>query len=196
MMVAAAIGLATSALAQGGFDLYVLDKDVQLYAVTALTTGSNNGAPIDVSGKFIGSAYVDLLCMTNYGGGVISVQPQTSPDLTNWTALPNYSISSSVSTLFTNIYYSGTTNGALVVTNTDLFPFTVTTPTAATAGFGTPYPLPNPYTNTGTFTPTYGVKTRIGIQSAADLPRYFRLAITISGTNVVGASFDGRRRTQ
>ena len=202
VVVAAVVGLGASALAQGDFDLYALNKDIQLYAVTTLTAGSNNGAPVDLSGKFVGSAYVDFVCQTNYGNCTIAVQPQTSPDLTNWTALSSYAISTSTSTIYSNTLYSaaasvGTTNlaltGALVATNVDLFPFTVTTPTAVTAGFATQYPLPSPYTNSGTFTPTYGSKTRIGIQNVSDLPRYFRLAITTVSTNVVAASFDGRR---
>ena len=62
------------------------------------------------------------------------------------------------------------------------------------AGWATPYPLPLPFTNSGTFTPLYGAKTRIGIQNVQDLQRYFRLAITSTTTNIVTASFDGHRR--
>ena len=205
LAVAAVIGLGASALAQGGFDFYALTKTVPLQ----VTNTGNGGVlacytwPIDISGKFIGSAFIDVWAVTNNGTNTVTVTPQTSQDTTNWTSLTNYAISTTNTlTYYTNTAYSGNVTGALLATNMDVYPFTTTTPTASTAGFATQYPLPQPFTNTGYFTPvlngpganvTNGM-TRIGIANVADLSHYFRLVITNSGTNEVLATFNARRR--
>jgi hypothetical protein len=197
MVVGAVIGACFSARAQGDFDFYALQKQIQLVAVSnyAVATGfATNTNTIDLSAKFIGSGYVDIFCNTNYGTNTVTITPQTSPDLTNWTSLANYALSVNSSTIYTNIFYSGSTTGALLSTNVEENPFSNVTPVASTAGFATPYPLPAPYTNSGSFTPAFNYYYRIGIQNIPDLPRYFRLLTVYSGTNILGAEFGGRRR--
>ena len=197
LAMAAAIGLSIGVKAQGQFDIYALQKEVQLVALTniAVATGfTTNTNTIDLEGKFIGSGYVNIWANTNYGTNTLTVTPQTSVDLTNWVSLSNYAISVSSPTLYTNINYSGSTNGALLSTNQEINPFTLTTPTASSAGWATQYPLPAPFTNSGALTPSFNVENRIGIQSVSDLSRYFRLLTVSSGTNIFCASFGGRRR--
>jgi hypothetical protein len=204
MAVAAAVGLGASALAQGGFDFYSLDKTIAFTVTNTSAATACYTQPIAIAGRFIGSAFIDVAVFTNYSTNTLTVVPQTSNDTTNWTTLTNYAISTNYSLSDTNTYYSGGTTGALLATNLDVFPFQLITPTAATAGFAAAYSLPQPFTNSGVFTPianglgvsgveTNGI-TRIGIQNVADLSHYFRLVITNTGTNEFMATFHGRRR--
>lgn len=194
---ALAIGLCQSVEAQGEFDFYALTKTVVLVSPTNLTVATGfltNTNTIDISGKFIGSCFIDIWANTNGFTNTLTVTPQTSPDLTNWTSLANYALSVSNNTYYTNIFYSGTTNGALLATNIDLYPFTSVTPNAAQTGFATGYPQPAQFTNSGAVTLNFNGCTRLGYANVADLPRYLRLLTISSGTNLFIANFEGRRR--
>ena len=193
--------------AQGDFDWFALDKVIQVINLCsngAATQGTNTSNPIDVGhGQFIGSAYIDVHFMTNYGTNTGSVLFQTSPDQTNWTTSTNYALSLIRSDVLTNIYYIGTngSSAALLATNYGVIPFTNTSPNAASAGYATAAPIPVPFTNTGAFTPYYqspvsnavGYITRVGIQNVSDLAEYVRLSVIFTGTNYFSAEFHGRR---
>lgn len=209
----ALFGLCKTAKAHGDFDWYALDKDVQLIALcsngVAGATGTNTSQPILVGkGIFIGSGFVDVYFMTNWGTNTGNVSIQTSPDTTNWTYLTNVSYATNISSVFTNTYYDGTngTSVALVNTNYELNPTVSTTPNSALAGFATSYPNPGagllPFTNvcsnavvnyTGPTNSTVGYYSRYGIQNIADLQTYLRVSIGYSGTNYFSATFHGRR---
>lgn len=192
-----ALGFGLSVQAQGDFDPYAITKTIILIPPTNLTVATGfvtNTNTIDIgNGKFIGSAYIDIYANTNGSTNTLTVTPQTSSDLTNWSLLANYAISVSNNTIYTNIAYSGSVTGALLSTNSEVNPFTVVTPVASTAGFATTYQLPAPFTNSGAVTLNFNGLTRIGVANELDLPRYFRLFTVGSGTNVITASFSGHR---
>ena len=201
LVTAAVISATVTARAQGDFDFYALQKEIVLIPMTnyafsaAPSTLTTNTNTIDLgAGRFIGSAYINIWATTNSSTNTLTFTPQTSPDLTNWTTIATYAIAANSTNNYTNTYYSGNTNGALLSTNTEVNPFTTVTPTASSAGFATPYQLPTPFTNTGAFTPNFLAENRLGIQNVADLSRYFRLLSVGTGTNAVAASFGGRRR--
>ena len=199
----AAICLCATAHAQGEFDHYALDKTVffQINSNITVNAGitSNNTYAVDIGGRFIGSGFIDIIVTTNWGTNTVSVTPLTSPDTTNLTALANFAISTNYTLTYTNV--TAFPNSTLLATNSDSFPFINTTPTAYTAGFATPYGLPEPFTNTAPVSPLIlngpnGLTnyTRIGIQNMYDLPRYLYLGVRASGTNVIVATINGRRR--
>ena len=205
---AIAFGLCERASAQGDYDWYALSKPVSLFGTNSLVITNaaanvtNYSAALDVGkGKFVGSGIVLLWAQTNLsvaggaGSNSVTFTPQTSPDNTNWSNVTNYALSTNLSTVYTNINYIGTngTSAAIVVTNSEPFPFVQTTPTPATAGFATSYPLPEAFTNSGAFTPVYGQLNAIGIQNISDLPEYFRVAVVLNGTNGYTGTFVGRR---
>ena len=99
-------------------------------------------------------------------------------------ALSNYAIQQTPYSLeITNAYYS--TND--VVTDSFLLPGTVTTPTAATAGFPTPYLASTPFTNTAAITlVSSGAVTKntmVGLR-IKDQKRYLFLVLAGSGGTV------------
>jgi len=127
------------------------------------------------------------------GGGAFCVDVQTSPDTNVWTDLSNYAlITNSTSIIYTNLYLG--TNYA--TSDSFLLPYTATTPTAASAGYSTPYPAPfafnnNAKTNFVNFTGNYA----IGI-NLTDCPRYLHvilLNVTATSTNSISANLIGTR---
>ena len=159
-----------------------------LVSATPLVTNSW----VDIHG-FEGIAKIDFTSKTNAGGGTVTVQVQTSQDQTNFTTLANVAYATGVSATITNWMY-GSTN----LTATDVFniPGTVTTPTAATAGWSTPYILPAPFTNTvsALSLTADGVNT-IGF-NISDANRYIRLIYTTGGTvtnSTISAVLTARR---
>ena len=206
---AIAFGLCEQAKAQGDFDWYALDKGIQLIALcsngVAGATGTNTSQPIDIGhGKFIGSAFIDVYFMTNWGTNTGVVSWQQSADTTNWTYVPNVSVATNISSVLTNMNYAGTNgvSAALLATNYELNPFINTSPNAASAGFATPFPNPQPFTNTvsnltllytGPTNSTVGYYNRYGVENVNDLLEYTRVIVTYSGTNYFEATFHGRR---
>ena len=209
LVIAALVGLCGRASAQGtGFDWYALDKDIVMIALcsngVAGATGTNTSQPIDIGhGKFIGSGFIDVWFMTNWGTNTGTITPQSSPDLTNWTTVTNFAVSVNFTNVYTNIYYDGTngTSVALLATNWELNPFTNQTPNAALAGFATGYGLPVAFTNNAAVTANYSgptnstlsFGTRLGFANVNDLSEYLRVTIQYSGTNYFSATFHGRR---
>lgn len=178
--VAALCLVAPRAHAQGfGNDVYGSYRTVVL-ANTGVESGAAVGIitnnPIDIR-DFCGIGKIDVLVCTNAGGGTLTVTFETSPDLTNWTAIANYALSTSTSQISTNTFYGS----SLKATNTVLIPGVVTTPTAATAGFATPYIVPAAFTNSGALTVSSAGAYSIGV-NIADQPRYIHAVWTGTGT--------------
>lgn len=138
---------------------------------------------VDTHGM-LGQAAINLFVVTNAAGSVTATL-EGSNDATNALSFGTYAVATSTAVTYTNTYYPTAFN----VTNTYLLPGTVTTPSAATAGFATSYLAPWDYTNTGAVTPALKGVTRLGYQ-VQDKPRYVRLIWTTSGslTNLTAAA--------
>lgn len=173
-----------------GFDFFG-DSKVNTIAMVppqGVNAGSSSNFCVDVRG-LTGTAKIDLVTLTNGACSAATLQIYTSPDRTNWTALANWANATSNSIILTNNNYAG----AQLATNIFMIPGTITTPTASTAGYATPYVLPAPFTNTGAITLTTGLQT-IGIQ-IADQTRYIQLFYLFTGasTNTIAATLTARR---
>jgi hypothetical protein len=178
----------------GSLDYFGTPRTVQLVAPTVIIGNAANaltGSPVDVR-MFDGVAQVDVFCLTKAAGGTLTATLQGSPDTTTWTSISNFAAASSTTVIYTNLYYG--TNG-LTATNTWLLPGTIVTPTAATAGWATPYLFAAPFTNAaGAYTLTPNAWTSFGV-NIEDAPRYFRVVFTPGGTLTncnVGAILLGR----
>lgn len=138
---------------------------------------------VDTHGM-LGQAAINLFVVTNAAGSVTATL-EGSNDATNALSFGTYAVATSTAVTYTNTYYPTAFN----VTNTYLLPGTVTTATAATAGFAGSYLAPWDYTNTGAVTPALKGVTRLGYQ-VQDKPRYVRLIWTTSGslTNLTAAA--------
>ena len=156
----------------------------------AATPIITNG-PIDLHGYY-GVVAADIFSLTNGATG-LTVGFYTSSDTTNLTALANYALATATSVVTTNANLGVGTN--ISATQTYLLPGSFTTPTAATAGFATPYLSPASYTNTAAVTVTGKNFYRIG-WNAPDNARYLYIISTCTGgtTNAaVGVVLSGRR---
>ncbi len=186
----AAVGMATVAAAQE-FPAQTLRTLVlsPMQQIIGGTAGIVTNGPQDKLGA-IGQGYIDIFSSTNSSTNIMTAQIFTSPDTTNLTALANYGlISSTTSIIITNTLYGSYTN--LIATNNVLLPGTYTTPTPATAGYATPYLAQIPFTNTGAVTITGKGTYRVIIPQIQDQNRYFYIIYTPSGlgTNMnVGAN--------
>ncbi len=196
LAVIAAITLATlPAVAQLGFDTYGQTRTIVLAPPSILNAGATafTNTPIDTHG-FEGIAKVDIFSCTN-SGGACTAQMFTSPDLTNWTALANYSLAQSANVIYTNTIYGNATN--LTATNTYLLPGAITTPTASTAGFASPYlDSSSPFTNSGAITITTKRFYSIGY-NIQDNARYAMMVFTPTGSgsnDIVGAVLTARKQ--
>lgn len=198
LAVIGAIALvALPAVAQVGFDTYGQLRTVILAPPTILINGglatSTTNPPVDTHG-FEGIAKVDIMSCTN-SGGALTAQLFTSPDLTNWTALANYSLAQSATIAYTNTMYGNATN--VQATNTYNLPGAIVTPTANTAGFATPYlDSSSPFTNSGALTVTTKKVYTIGynIQDAA---RFVQIVWTPTGSSsndIVAAVLTARKQ--
>lgn len=178
--VAFALAVTSTAHAQGyGADVFGSHRTVVM-GTTGVRSGGTSGNitnnPVDIRG-FEGVAKVDFIVTTNSGGGTLTATIETSPDTTNWTAIANYALATSATQISTNTYYGS----SLFATNTLLLPGVTTTPTAATAGFATPYLAPAAFTNTGAVTVSAGGVFSIGFV-IQDQPRYAHVVWTPGGT--------------
>lgn len=176
----ALLAFAGMAHGQVAFDAYSQARTVVVDGPRILNGGSpaftNN--PCDIS-QLTGIGKIDISSCTN-SGGALTATFYTSPDKTNWTALANYSLAQQASVLNTNRYYGGTN---LIGTNLYNLPGAITYPTAATAGFATPY-LDNssPFTNSGAVTVTTKNVYTIGF-NINDAGRYLMCVWTPTGTS-------------
>ena len=176
--------LAMSAGATLGFDTYKAARTYVITPIQNLTPANSltTNGPVDLV-KMVGTSAIFLDATTNSAnsGGTLTAQLYGSNDQTNLTALANYWLITSPTTVsVTNFYYGGT-NG-LTAANSELLPGTTTYPNAAVSGWATPYLNYSPATNTGAITLGGVAKTvEIGINTD-DQPRYLYIVYTTGGT--------------
>lgn len=184
-VLTAGLLLAASLPARAQFDLFGGPRTFVIMSPQAITTTASN-APVDIH-ALDGIAKVDIFCVSNTGGGTLTITAYTSPDTTNWTALANYASATSTTVIGTNFYYGG----QLKSTNTVLLPGTITTPTATTAGFATKYLLSAPFTNSAAISQAGSGVVQIGF-NVSDKDRYFSIQFTGSTNYTVGALLTGK----
>ena len=178
------------------YDTFSATRTANIGSVSAIGIGGTplTNGPVDIVG-YMGRGTVLLTTFTNStGGGNLYAAIETSPDSTNWTQLANYAVvTSPTSVSYTNMVFGSSTN--LVVTDNFLLPGTITTPTAASSGFTTPYLAPLLFTNTGTVNVSKNGNYLIGI-NLTDSARYLHVVWTGSATNgntIVNAVLQGTR---
>jgi hypothetical protein len=177
-------------VARAQFDQFAGPRFTVLTSPQQITAARTNDV-IDIHG-YEGIGAVVLMSSTNSENATSTMQLVGSPDRTNWTIISNYAIGVPLSKIYTNNYYG---SGTPLATNIFVLPGTNTTPTAATAGFATPYNSTAPFTNSGSFTITnYAV---IGFV-IPDQARYLGIDWMNGGgqTNSVGAFFIGKKQDQ
>jgi len=190
---------AIAASAQSGFDMFGVPRTAVLSTPQVITVSSaayvTNG-PIDTHG-FLGTAKVDIFSVTNgSGAGTMTAQLYTSSDTTNLTALSTYALATSTTVTYTNAGLGAGTN--ISASTTYLLPGVLTTPTAATAGWATPYLATPQFTNAGAITITGKGIYSIGY-NIADANRYLYIVYAPGGTVTncaVGAVLTGRRGSE
>ena len=157
----------------------------------------STNAPVFLSGYY-GKGEIYLISSTN-AGGTVTATIETSPDTTNWTAIPSYSLAANYTQTWTNTYY-GSTN--LLATNTWVLSYSPTASTPSTAGYVSTYAavtgtLQN--TNTGAVTITKAGIYKIGVSLPTDSYMHVIWTCTGGATNgstVVGAFLTGPRITR
>lgn len=202
----AVAGISLSASAQRSWDLFYVPRTVQLTAPFFTSTSScpisvTNG-PIDVR-LFDGLARIDFTCVSNISTSAGSVTATlygstTAPSLTGVGSLSSIGsyglISSTTSISYTNSALGSATN--IYATNPYLLPGTITTPTAATAGFATRYLDPTVLTTTNVITLSgIGKGQQVVGFNIGDVPRYVYVVYTFgAGTTTnftIGATLTG-----
>lgn len=193
VLAVASLSLVSSALAAA--DTFAGLRTVVVDAPRLISGGGNNTVTnswTDIRG-FEGIAKIDFTSKTNAAGGTLTVAIQTSADQTNITTLANVAYATPANITYTNAMLG--TN--ITATDTINFPGVITTPTAATAGWATPYIVPNPFTNTvSALSLTADGVTTIGF-NIADTSRYIRLVYTTGGTatnSTVSATLTGLKQ--
>ncbi len=170
-----AVFVCFTASAQNGFNVFEQLRTTQVVASgvqSGGTVGNYTNNPIDTHG-FEGICKLDICVITNAGGGTLTALVETSPDLTNWTAI-TYAQATATNIIYTNSIY------AVKATNTYLLPGVITTPTAATAGFASQYLTPAQFTNTAAVNVAAGGTFTLG-WNIQDQNRYLRMTFTVGG---------------
>ncbi len=191
LALVALLAFVPSALAQSGFDAFGNLRTLIVQSPTNLSTGTTVSWTNDTHG-FQGVAILTLIAQTNgiAGGGVTTATIEGSTD-TNTFAAITYARATISSVNVTNTALAGT-----YFPDVYFLPGTTTTPTAATAGWATPYLLPAPFTNTAAITMPIGGIAQIGY-NVGDAPRYLRITWTATAgaiTNtMVSAVLTARR---
>lgn len=173
---------AEGAFGQGrGFDAFAAMRTVVWTAPSvSITTGLTTNQPIDIS-LFSGIAKIDLTVTTNVAAGTSGGMTnfiEMSKDLTNWVALTNIALASSVNLVTTNTFYGS----SLKATNTLQLPGSVVTPTAATAGYAIASLIPYGFTNGNSLAVGAGGTFTLGF-NIDDAYRYLHIYTQNLGTN-------------
>lgn len=186
------LAISQSCLAQGAFDVWGATRTLivgapsqMLYSAAPVT---NNAVDLRM---FTGVVKLDLFVKTNTTG-TLTATIETSTDSTNWSAV-TFAKGVATAINYTNIYYAAGTNN-IVITNNYVLPGTITTPTAATSGWYTPYLAPAAFTNSGAITLVGNTVTSVGFK-ADDQLRYLHIVWTPGGTGTnlnYGAVLTGR----
>lgn len=180
--------------ARAQFDFYGAPRTVEVITPQFISASASNGFVVDLHG-FQGIAKLDILSPTNLAAtNRIVFNITTSPDLTNFSQV-SYAQGVSQTIIYTNNYYGTATP---LATNVYLKPGTVTTPTAATAGFATAYlgAPGNFYTNTAPLT-NIGNPFSLGF-NVQDIQRYLMIQVTVAGTttNPISAVLTARKQQE
>ena len=172
-----------SSFALGNNDVYgsartVILTSPQNLPVAGVPTTTNG--PIDIR-IFDGIATVTIESETNTGttGGTLTGTLMTSTVPTNGAALTiltNFALSANQTITYTNIQNTNWT-----ASSTYILPGTWTTPTAATAGWATPYLAAAPFTNAAAITLNPPGIFQAGV-SIDDTPRYLWIVWTAGGS--------------
>jgi hypothetical protein len=178
---AAIVAFAFSASAQLGFDSFKGTRTVMLTPPTNILPGTallTNG-PIDTL-QLGGIGKIEFLSTTNSGttGGTLTATLYSSPDQTNLTALANFAVVTNTSP---EIITNGTYLGTLSCTNQYFVTGVLTSPSAAIAGFGTPYVNPAPFTNNAAVTLLTSKNVEVGVNFKS-VNRYLYVVYTIGGS--------------
>lgn len=201
--IVTAVGLASlmavlNVSAQLGFDVFKGTRTLLLTQSQSFVAGNaliTNG-PIDLIG-LVGMGKVDFALYTNSAATAITATLYTSTNTSgaNLVQCSNLIYISGPTTITTSNYfyaYAVSTNGTLPATtisyltnvltasNPAMLPFTVTTPTAAAAGYATPYPLSLAATNTGPDALLGNSDTQIGF-NVRDYNRYMFVVYAATG---------------
>lgn len=189
--LAGIFGLLAALPAKAQFDMFYAPRTIALVYPQAVNAGTSSNFVIDIHG-YEGVAKLDIVTLTNGACSAATLTIYTSSDRTNWTALANYASATSNSVIYTNSYYGA--SGILYGTNVIMYPGTKTTPSAAMAGFSTPYLLPAPLTNSAAFTLSTGLQS-IGF-IIPDGARYMQAAYSFTGasTNTIAAILTARKQ--
>lgn len=188
ILLVVAVALASVVPAKAQLDFFGDPRTLIVTSNQVLTATRSNDV-VDLHG-WVGTVKLDLGSSTNSQTNQVQVQLYGSNDRTNFTTI-TYALGVTYQTIITNLYYG---SGTPLATNNYILAGTVTTPTAATAGFATKYISQAPFTNTGAI--TFVGNTTVGFE-IADAPRYLQLVWTISSqTNGVSAVLTGRKQQQ
>lgn len=200
LALAVIAGLALT-VAANSFDLFNSSRTAVVTPPAKLAmTGTTASLATNVVDK-IGFDGIGILTLTVCSNSAdVAVDPtlilniEDSPDTTNYTVLSTIATAVQTSLSYTNTGLGVGTN--IAVTDVFLLPGTLTTPTAATAGFATPYISPAAFTSLGTITNTSASKAyQYGI-NLRDTQRYLRIRYSLNGSNAnysVGATLTGFR---
>lgn len=184
-IILAVATLATCYTASAQYNVFEENRVINIPVL--LTSTSTVSNVFDISG-FQGVALVHVAGFTNIGGATLTCQLVSSPDLTNWTAVP-YAIGTANTTIITNSFYAA----ALTGTNTYILPGAVTTPTASTAGFNTSYIATPVYTNVAATSIT-GAGKIFAFNTASTSGRYLSVIFNPSGASVVTGCIVGKKQ--
>jgi hypothetical protein len=188
LLVAALVGMMVlPALAQD--DLFNGSRTLVLSAPQKLamtgTTAALATNVVDLRG-FLGRGFISLNVISNSAD--VAVDPtlivtlEAGTDTTNYTTLSSaLATATQTSVIITNSSLGTGTN--ISVTDTFLLPGTLTTPTAATAGFATPYVSPAAFTGSGLFTNNSASKSYLYGINLQDTARYLRVRYSLNGSN-------------
>ena len=182
ILLAVAIA-ATCFNAKAQFNAFEENRIINIPCVLKSAATSN---VFDMAG-FQGVVLVHLAGFTNSGAGTITGQLYSSPDWTNWTAVP-YATPTASTVITTNSYYAASLTG----TNTYLLPGALTTPTAFTAGFETSYIAAPVYTNVGAVSIIGGTVFAYNVNSTSG--RYLSVVATPSASSTITGAIVGKKQ--
>lgn len=162
---------------QAQLDVFKSTRTLVVQQPVVLSGAALTNASVDLVG-FFGYVKLDLCVNTNggsgdsaaAGAGTLTATILSSNDTNTWTLVP-YAQALATSLSYTN-YPLGTN---AVFTDTFLMPGTNTYPTAATAGFATPYLASIPMTNTTAISIKGTAVYSVGF-NATDAGRYLQVA--------------------
>lgn len=185
ILAAAMLAFAFTSMGQGiGGDTFKAVRTLVLSFPQNIVAGTSvvTNGPIDKA-LLNGVGQIDFLTFTNNPATVLTATLYGSADQTNWVSLPTYAlVTNTTSVVITNEYWGGTN---LLATNFEVNPFTTTYPTAASAGYATPYPAEGTggvFTNTGAITISGAYRVvQVGV-NLTDLQRYLEVVYAASGT--------------